>query len=584
MPFPADDAYWQTTADYILSRWGSQVQLVGPNEFMDLFPKNYPYRLLHRLPLGSLDALVVHKGMIDELDQNCLDAYLARWKPVFANTVFVVLAPRHRFSFFSKKVPPKHVVSLTKAIENYRRQPPVRPARRSSTVILVTTYNRPEALQRSLPTLVALNAPILVVNDGSDAIWETAYAAIQKEFPIQMMNLPLNRGLPHALNCGLSHWLADPDVEWISYFQDDVEARPDTLTMLARFQDAAAQPILSGRFSSAHQVIKRETRDGIELIYQRMCPGIHLHAHRRYWEGVMPIPTPYLGAPKKDSPRPGQGADEDWWITCWAPQSIGKNGGAVCVVPGLVRTFSAAASQSSWNNDGVNDDALEQAINNSPTNSPHWWPTLARYFDQKIESEIHPHVPAERADRYHSIDAGSTELEVLQFLAALVCLFKPSVVLETGSYQGFGSLTLASALETNGHGTLVSVECDAQCVAQCRRQVTEFDPRLLSRIHFVTDFSQNFLEQYQGPPFDLCFLDSLLDLRMKEFHILRRRNLLSPGGIVVLHDTSPLRAEDCPGGGSQTYFGREEWGQMREEFDVFEFPYSRGFVLLRHRA
>jgi hypothetical protein len=90
--------------------------------------------------------------------------------------------------------------------------------------------------------------------------------------------------------------------------------------------------------------------DGRTLLYQASCPGTHLHGHRRYWERLLPIPTPYFGAPKKDRGRDGQGADEDWWITCWSPHSITKQGGAVAVIPGLVRTTSASKTDSTWNN------------------------------------------------------------------------------------------------------------------------------------------------------------------------------------------------------------------------------------------
>jgi hypothetical protein len=60
----------------------------------------------------------------------------------------------------------------------------------------------------------------------------------------------------------------------------------------------------------------------------------------------MPIPTPYLGAPKPTGGRPGQGSDEDWWVTAWSPNAIAKRGGYVICVPGLVRTFDV--ERSTW--------------------------------------------------------------------------------------------------------------------------------------------------------------------------------------------------------------------------------------------
>jgi hypothetical protein len=91
--------------------------------------------------------------------------------------------------------------------------------------------------------------------------------------------------------------------------------------------------------------------NGVDVLYKRSLAGIHLHAHRDYWRSVLPIPSPYLGAPKADAPRPGQGADEDWWITAWAPESVAKRGRFVTVVPGLVRTFNTLEHGSTWGNE-----------------------------------------------------------------------------------------------------------------------------------------------------------------------------------------------------------------------------------------
>ena len=69
--------------------------------------------------------------------------------------------------------------------------------------IIVTTHNRAEALQRSLPQIVALGAPVLVVDDGSDsAKWtpELIKCAIA-----DYLYVPKNRGLASALNIALSY-------------------------------------------------------------------------------------------------------------------------------------------------------------------------------------------------------------------------------------------------------------------------------------------------------------------------------------------------------------------------------------------
>ncbi|NJR66751.1 MAG: hypothetical protein HC772_17890 [Leptolyngbyaceae cyanobacterium CRU_2_3] len=152
------------------------------------------------------------------------------------------------------------------------------------------------------------------------------------------------------MNVGLEYWLADPQIDWISYFQDDVDINPETLKVLEQIQDQRDRPLLSGRDALEHPNFGTGEIAGYPVLYKRSMPGQHLHAHRDYWRSIMPIPTPYLGAPKPDQGKPGQGADEDWWITCWSPHSIVKRGGYVVCVPGLVRSFQTSADESTWGN------------------------------------------------------------------------------------------------------------------------------------------------------------------------------------------------------------------------------------------
>src|SRR6185436_13666813 len=107
------------------------------------------------------------------------------------------------------------------------------------TAVIVTTFNRPACLARSLPQIVAaareVGAPVLVVDDGSEMTEEVPINGHFSGLAIRQPRiglgatwiwLPENRGLAGALNIGLSYWLADPSIQAISYFQDDVEVDP----------------------------------------------------------------------------------------------------------------------------------------------------------------------------------------------------------------------------------------------------------------------------------------------------------------------------------------------------------------------
>src|SRR5258708_30423919 len=102
---------------------------------------------------------------------------------------------------------------------------------------------------------------------------------------------------------------------------------------------------MPGYLSPHHAVHGARVIDGREIALLRSIPGQHIHASQAYWRSILPIPTPYLGAPKPTGGRfPGQGADEDWWIGSYSPRAVTKQGGLIAAVPGLVANLGLEAS------------------------------------------------------------------------------------------------------------------------------------------------------------------------------------------------------------------------------------------------
>lgn len=217
--------------------------------------------------------------------------------------------------------------------------------------ILVTTFERPAALARSLPQLARLGQPILLVDDGSRGSAAEHNRALARAHGVEYLALPSNRGISAALSLGLEYLLADDRVIWISYFQDDVDVVPDATTRLHAVEDAEARPIVTGYDAEEHPVLSHATVAGVPVRLKRETAGVHLHAHRDYWRGVLPVPTQYLGAPK----RRWDASLEDNWITVGAPASAGQRGIPVVCVPGLVRTFLWHAGDSTWGNPSMPD-------------------------------------------------------------------------------------------------------------------------------------------------------------------------------------------------------------------------------------
>jgi glycosyltransferase involved in cell wall biosynthesis len=366
MAFPTHDEFWMQARSFLEKHAKAIDPILAPNEFLDYFPGTYHYNVSYLLPASQFRFVVFHKGMTEEVDTKLALAVIDRFYPVFANEVFVIYADALLLGITS--VEPVHTQALLEQFEEQFEAAEAFLNRAPTYAAVITTYNRPQSLARSLPQVLALGIPVVVVDDASTPENYQENQRITEQHQVSLIRIPENRGLPNAMNVGLEYWLADPEIDWISYFQDDVDIRPDTLKILEQVQDRIDRPLLAGRDALEHPTFGTAEIAGYPVLYKRSMPGQHLHAHRDYWRGVLPIPTPYLGAPKPDKGKPGQGADEDWWITCWSPQSITKRGGYVVCVPGLVRSFKTAADESTWGN--LSELTVESRVIDAPPIAP----------------------------------------------------------------------------------------------------------------------------------------------------------------------------------------------------------------------
>ena len=320
--------------------------ILAPIDFLNPFPGAYFYHVDHTLSPDYFRYVVIHKGMLDHIHPEFLRQVLERFYVVLANRTFVVYQP-HRPSRLAPVSARQQQLLIPPQPAQFT--PPVSTAQ--EIAIVVTTHNRPWALARSLPQIVRLDVPVLVVDDASSGPARQENARIVEQHNgAQLLYLPSNRGHCCATGIGVEYWLADYACKWISAFEDDVDVQPETLEVLAAIQDPHARPFLTGLYAREHAVVRQELVAGSRVLLQRSTRGTHNHAHRDYWRGVLPIPTPYLGAPKRNGLRPGQGSEIDWWITAWAPSSITKRGGHVVCVPDLVHHFAKRADQSTWSN------------------------------------------------------------------------------------------------------------------------------------------------------------------------------------------------------------------------------------------
>jgi hypothetical protein len=308
-------------------------RILAPDHFLNEFAQIYPPHIRRHWIDFTFDWFVLHVEAIARMDRAVLRDMLANAYPVLANPYFFVFTRRRDLPQRSLQEPAFQQLQtylMSAGLIGAERAPPVKRG------AVITTFNRPAMLEATVASVAATGAEVVVVDDGSMQLNAPRNQAITLAAGGTYLFVPGNRGLPTALNCGLSFFLADESVTWISTFNDDVAVDPTLYQVLGKLEATREFPLMSGYLSPHHKALGTRSIGGHEVQLMRSMPGQHIHAARDYWRFVMPIPTPYLGAPKPTGNFDGQGADEDWWIGSYAPRSIAKTGGFIAVVPDLV--------------------------------------------------------------------------------------------------------------------------------------------------------------------------------------------------------------------------------------------------------
>ncbi|MHB8525985.1 MAG: O-methyltransferase, partial [Candidatus Acidiferrales bacterium] len=74
-------------------------------------------------------------------------------------------------------------------------------------------------------------------------------------------------------------------------------------------------------------------------------------------------------------------------------------------------------------------------------------------------------------ERWKMVDSQTTELEVIDFLKALVIAVKPQRIVETGTFLGYSTLKMAEGLKSNGFGKIVTIEYDPRIFAKAKERI-----------------------------------------------------------------------------------------------------------------
>lgn len=146
----------------------------------------------------------------------------------------------------------------------------------------------------------------------------------------------------------------------------------------------------------------------------------------------------------------------------------------------------------------------------------------------EYESNYDP--PSGAWRRGSSIDYGSVELEVGRILHSLVSLVRPRVVLETGTYKGYSTCCMASALELIGEGVVYTIDSNPESPLWSGSSLEKFIvPIRKSSVHAA--------KLFDDVNFNLLFFDSdhHYETVLEEIRLYEPK--LVVGGIIVMHDT-----------------------------------------------
>ena len=120
-----------------------------------------------------------------------------------------------------------------------------------------------------------------------------------------------------------------------------------------------------------------------------------------------------------------------------------------------------------------------------------------------------------------------SELEVINFLKAITIVLKPNMILETGTYDGNGTISFAEGVFMNGFGKVISIERDKNLAVKARKCLKEYPVEIIN-----TDS----LSYTPTEPIDILFLDSKRTIRKDEF--LRFKPFLHDKSLIIWHDSS----------------------------------------------
>jgi FkbM family methyltransferase len=117
--FPEQDSYWVDTANFVAAHRHPAESLLAPAAFRERLEAIDAYSL-HLETVDRFLWAIVHKGNLEALPCKLLRSIVRRFKPVFANEVFVVFTRRSALPAIDRSSP--HLKAFREGLKAYQRK------------------------------------------------------------------------------------------------------------------------------------------------------------------------------------------------------------------------------------------------------------------------------------------------------------------------------------------------------------------------------------------------------------------------------------------------------------------------------
>jgi ubiquinone/menaquinone biosynthesis C-methylase UbiE len=98
MPFPIKDNYWLNALQFLQDHINNEDKIIANNEFVEKISNTIAYSSNWNIEFSNYQWVVIHKGMMNELEYPFLVRITKEFIPVFANEVFVIFSKENKLS------------------------------------------------------------------------------------------------------------------------------------------------------------------------------------------------------------------------------------------------------------------------------------------------------------------------------------------------------------------------------------------------------------------------------------------------------------------------------------------------------